>query len=122
MQRRPLVASVLILATAAVVETSSRAAPNPPIPPGLLGGNPTSLNPQPKLPTGGTTTSPTDKTPDGLTWTPGAAAAEWTVLVYTVADNDLEGALLDDLDEMECIGSTPQVNIVMEIDRWKPDP
>jgi hypothetical protein len=119
-QKSAFVASLLVLVTAVALETASRAAPNPPIPPGLLGGTPTSLDPQPKAGAGASSSSTASG--GGLSWTPGAAPAEWTVLVYTVADNDLEGALLDDLDEMECVGSTPQVNIVMEIDRWRPEP
>ena len=121
MQRRSLVASLILLSTIIVLESATRAAPNPPIPPGLLGGNPTSMNPQPKAGAAGASSTSASSS-SGLPWTPGATPAEWTVLVYTVADNDLEGALLDDLDEMECIGSTPQVNVVMEIDRWRPDP
>lgn len=95
---------------------------NPPIPPGLLGGNPTSLHPQPKLPAGASSNAEPQTTIDGKPWTPSAGAAEWTVLVYTVADNDLEDALIDDFNEMECAGgSTQDVNIVLEIDRWRPD-
>ena len=111
------VVGVLIVAGACFALRSS-AQVNPPIPPGLLGGGvPTSLNPQPLTKPGGTGPA---LTPNGTVYVPPPGAAEWTVLVYTVADNDLEGPLLDDLDEMECIGSTKQVNIVMEIDRWRP--
>ncbi|MBL8718545.1 MAG: hypothetical protein JNL79_21370 [Myxococcales bacterium] len=53
---------------------------------------------------------------------PQPGIAEWTVLVYAVADNDLEGPILDDLDEMERVGSVKGVNVVMEIDRWRPPP
>jgi hypothetical protein len=45
------------------------------------------------------------------------AVAEWTVLVYIAADNNLELAGLADLNEMEAVGSSPQVNIVVQIDR-----
>ncbi len=105
----------------------SHAQVNPPIPPGLLGGNPTSMKPVPKLPTGNPATAGGaaagyGTTPDGKAYVPPANAAEWTVLVYTVADNNLEGPLLDDFDEVECIGSTAKVNIVTEIDRWRPAP
>ena len=43
--------------------------------------------------------------------------AEWTVMVYLAADNNLEGAALTDLNEMETAGSTDDVNILVEIDR-----
>ena len=43
--------------------------------------------------------------------------AEWTVLVHIAADNNLELAGLSDLNEMEAVGSSPQVNIVVQIDR-----
>lgn len=44
--------------------------------------------------------------------------AEWLVLAYLAADNDLEGELLGDLAEMERVGSTPGVvEIVAQVDR-----
>ena len=43
--------------------------------------------------------------------------AEWTVLVHIAADNNLELAGLADVNEMEAVGSSPQVNIVVQIDR-----
>jgi hypothetical protein len=44
--------------------------------------------------------------------------AHWTVLAYLAGDNDLEGALLDDLREMERVGSRPgSVEIVAQVDR-----
>jgi len=43
--------------------------------------------------------------------------AEWTVLVHIAADNNLELAGLSDLNELEAVGSSPQVNIVVQIDR-----
>lgn len=45
------------------------------------------------------------------------AVANWTVLVYMNADNDLEPYLMEDLNEMEMVGSTPRVNIVVQMDR-----
>lgn len=45
------------------------------------------------------------------------SAAQWTVLVYIAADNSLEGYDLNDINEMEQVGSTDQVNIVVECDR-----
>ena len=46
-----------------------------------------------------------------------AQSAEWTVLVYIDGDNNLEGDALADIQEMEIIGSSDQVNIVVQIDR-----
>ncbi|MBU4509948.1 hypothetical protein KJ830_02760, partial [bacterium] len=42
---------------------------------------------------------------------------EWTVMVYLDADNDLESAGINDINEMEMIGSTTEVNIVVQADR-----
>lgn len=41
----------------------------------------------------------------------------WTVLVYQAGDNDLEEALIKDLNEMERIGSGATLNIVVQLDR-----
>ncbi|WP_371806380.1 clostripain-related cysteine peptidase [Candidatus Lokiarchaeum ossiferum] len=41
----------------------------------------------------------------------------WTIMIYMSADNNLEAAALNDLNEMEIIGSTEGVNIVVQIDR-----
>lgn len=43
---------------------------------------------------------------------------EWTIMVYADADDDvLEGSIWFDVNEMEMIGSTPQVNIIVQLDR-----
>jgi len=42
---------------------------------------------------------------------------EWTVMVYLDADNNLESAGIDDINEMEIVGSTTEVNIVVQVDR-----
>ncbi|MBU7031949.1 MAG: hypothetical protein HXS53_05430 [Theionarchaea archaeon] len=49
--------------------------------------------------------------------TPLQATANWTVMVYLDGDNDLEGAAIDDFNEMEAIGSSSAVNIVVQFDR-----
>jgi len=41
----------------------------------------------------------------------------WTILVFMNADNDLERYGVDDLNEMEQIGSTDEVAIVVQMDR-----
>ena len=43
--------------------------------------------------------------------------AAWTFLVFVNGDNNLEEAALDDLQEMEQVGSTDDVNIVVQVDR-----
>jgi hypothetical protein len=46
------------------------------------------------------------------------AKAEWLVMAYLAADNDLEGELLADLAEMERVGSHPGVvEILAQVDR-----
>jgi hypothetical protein len=45
------------------------------------------------------------------------ALAEWTIMVFSSAKNDLEPYLLKDLNEMEMIGSSAKVNIVAEVGR-----
>lgn len=45
------------------------------------------------------------------------AMAEWTFLVFINADNNLDENGPDDINEMEAVGSTDQVNIVCQIDR-----
>ena len=45
------------------------------------------------------------------------AQKEWTFMVYMDADNNLEDAGIDDFNEMETVGSTSQLNLVVQIDR-----
>lgn len=50
------------------------------------------------------------------------AAAEWTFLVYLAADNNLDKYALEDIQEMEQVGSSDRLNIVVFTDRgegWK---
>jgi hypothetical protein len=42
---------------------------------------------------------------------------EWTVMVYMAADNDLEPDGISDFNEMEAIGSTGDVDILVQFDR-----
>src|SRR5690242_8672863 len=42
--------------------------------------------------------------------------AQWTWLVYMAGDNNLEGAGKDDLKEMKQVGSTPDVNVLVQFD------
>ena len=43
--------------------------------------------------------------------------AKWTVMVYMAGDNNLESAAMVDLKEMAKVGSTSDVNIVVQLDR-----
>lgn len=47
----------------------------------------------------------------------GKNGQEWTILVYLDGDNNLEGAGIDDFLEMSSVGSTADVNIVVQFDR-----
>ena len=44
-------------------------------------------------------------------------SAEWTFMVYLDGDNNLEGNAIDDFLEMSTVGSTENVNIVVQFDR-----
>lgn len=48
-----------------------------------------------------------------------AVAKKWTVLVYLDADNNLEKYGIADFNEMETVGSTADVNIIVQMDRIK---
>jgi len=43
--------------------------------------------------------------------------SEWTIMVHMNGDNDLESAGINDFLEMASIGSTDEVNIVVQFDR-----
>ena len=45
------------------------------------------------------------------------STAKWTVMVYMAGDNNLESAAMTDLKEMAKVGSTSDVNIVVQLDR-----
>jgi len=45
------------------------------------------------------------------------AGATWTIIYYGAADNDLEPFLIGDLMEMQAVGSTDDVNVVVQFDR-----
>ncbi|MBF0409465.1 MAG: hypothetical protein HQM10_19150 [Candidatus Riflebacteria bacterium] len=44
---------------------------------------------------------------------------DWTILFYINADNDLERYGLQDINEIEMVGSTDRVNLVVQLDRMK---
>ena len=43
--------------------------------------------------------------------------AQWTVMIYLAADNDLEEFGIGDVNEMEVVGSTTGVNVIVQMDR-----
>ncbi len=49
--------------------------------------------------------------------TPSIQKDDWTVMIYLDADNNLESAGIDDINEMEMVGSSTDVNIVVQADR-----
>jgi hypothetical protein len=55
--------------------------------------------------------------PHPITQVSAQGNAEWTFLVYLDGDNNLEGAGIDDFLEMSSVGSTSDVNIVVQFDR-----
>lgn len=42
---------------------------------------------------------------------------EWTLLIFVNGDNDLEASALADISEMEQVGSTDAVNVLVQLDR-----
>ncbi len=47
-----------------------------------------------------------------------AQLADWTVMVYMAAENNLERYAIKDINEMEEVGSSDKLNIIALIDRW----
>ncbi|MFH1467811.1 MAG: clostripain-related cysteine peptidase [Pseudomonadota bacterium] len=45
------------------------------------------------------------------------SAAAWTFMVFVNGDNNLEDSALGDVNEMEMVGSSAEVNIVVQLDR-----
>ena len=71
-----------------------------------------------------TDTTDTDTTSENNNETVTSDKAKWTFMTY-ISDSDLEYFAIEDMIEMERVGSTDEVNIVVQIDRWdgydKPD-
>ncbi|MFZ2959674.1 MAG: clostripain-related cysteine peptidase [Candidatus Ozemobacteraceae bacterium] len=55
--------------------------------------------------------------PLGSSPTTAVSAKQWTFLVFMAADNNLETGVEGDINEMETVGSTDKVNIVVQLDR-----
>ena len=63
-------------------------------------------------------TPQTNNPPDVIVPADTSNLPEWTVIVYADADDEiLEGDVWFDVNEMELVGSTPQMNIVVQLDR-----
>jgi clostripain len=45
--------------------------------------------------------------------------AKWTVMIYMAGDNDLDPAALDDIGELARVGSSEDVNVLVQLDRDK---
>ncbi|HSV31160.1 MAG TPA: clostripain-related cysteine peptidase [Atribacteraceae bacterium] len=57
-------------------------------------------------------------TPGVMPPRPDGRGGDWTVMVFLSADNDLERFGWEDLREMEMVGSTSRVNIVVQFDTY----
>ncbi|MDQ3007176.1 MAG: clostripain-related cysteine peptidase, partial [Chloroflexota bacterium] len=65
--------------------------------------------------------SATQSAPQNVPTQPSSTSGlpEWTVIVYSAADDEvLEETMWFDVNEMELVGSNPQLNIVVQIDRY----
>jgi hypothetical protein len=72
------------------------------------------LNNPTEIPSTPSVQNPTTEPPVNTSGLP-----EWTVIVYSAADDEvLEENMWFDLNEMELVGSNPQMNIVVQIDRY----
>jgi clostripain len=76
-----------------------------------------------KVPTGATTGLISVTTEDGTGYSDknfsvaGVGVAEWTFMVFIDGDNNLESAAITDFNEMASVGSTNDVNIIVQMDR-----
>ena len=69
---------------------------------------------------GGTPESPSQNNNPGDEPTVDSGLPEWTVIVYSAADDDvLEENMWFDINEMELVGSNSQMNIVVQMDRYE---
>jgi len=68
----------------------------------------------PAAPAPSSSTAPADSS---STLPPGPIEAGWTVLVYMIADNDLEPFALDDLDEIATVPSGADLELLVLVDR-----
>ena len=82
-------------------------------PPPTKSGDPPNQNQNPTQPS---ITAPTPLPSADMRAHP-AAGSTWTVLVYMVADNDLEPFALQDLTEMAAVGSAAGLEILVQADR-----
>ncbi len=45
-------------------------------------------------------------------------SVEWTIFIYLDGDNNLEGDGIDDMNEMETMGSTDDFSVIVQVDCW----
>jgi len=55
--------------------------------------------------------------PSILASAPPTVQKEWTIMVYEDGDNNLEPAGVHDVNEMETVGSTADINVIVQFDR-----
>lgn len=84
---------------------------------GTTGGDTAAPSTEPTATDPPTTEPATTDVAPVATDAPALPAADWTVLLYVMGDNDLEPFAVDDLLEMSQVGSTDDVNIVALVDR-----
>jgi hypothetical protein len=82
---------------------------------GCGAGIKSSFTPLPVVSTPGI--NPPNSSPAITTREEGRRHAAWTILVYLDADNDLESSGIVNMNQMEMIGSTQDVHILVQIDR-----
>jgi hypothetical protein len=95
--------------------------PSPPFPPSNPPSHqPTNQQTNPNQPIHPSTPPPTLTPPPTAVPQPTApyspTLADWTILVYMAADNDLSAAAWRDLNEMEAAGSHTAVNLLVQLD------
>lgn len=107
----------LLLSSGCLFPSANNPSPTPILPAALPSETPSARSdaalptPLPPLPTATLTAVP-QPTP-----TNDPNRADWTVLVYMNADNNLESAALLDLNEMETAVANPGVNVIVQVDR-----
>lgn len=70
-----------------------------------------------KFQTKGAPTAPDRSDPAAAKLQTPREKAKWTVLVYLAGDNNLEEYMAEDLLDLEKVGSSPDMNIIAQIDR-----
>ncbi len=118
----PMMQRLLILSLVVMAMVACGGDKEPTAVPSLPAGDRSPATSQPSGPaTGGgaTPVAPTSEAPGETAPSPDVPAAEWLVMFYFDADdNILERDILLDLNEAERVGSSEQVHIVAQVDRY----